>query len=104
MDVVYFNGPVQNADFSFAERPGKAVGIRMAEALNGLLGLAPVPHLWNTVTLAGDVRHRCAADRDTVGREQRERGLSRRSTRPARFRRAGCSPTPPLRWPLLPWR
>ncbi|MEV6856188.1 hypothetical protein AB0407_18670 [Streptomyces microflavus] len=72
MDVVYFNGPVQNADFSFAERPGKAVGIRMAEALNRLLGLAPVPHLWNTVTLAGDVRHRCAADRDTVGREQRE--------------------------------
>ncbi|MEV7843820.1 hypothetical protein [Streptomyces cyaneofuscatus] len=72
MDVVYFNGPVQNGDFSFAKSPGKAVGIRIAEALNRLLGLVPVPHLWNTVTLAGDVRHRGAADRDTVGREQRE--------------------------------
>ncbi|GAA4115459.1 hypothetical protein [Streptomyces hundungensis] len=71
-DVVYFNGPVQNGDFTLAERPGKAAGIRLAEALNALLGLAPVPHLWNTVTLAGDVRHRCAADRDTVGRQQRE--------------------------------
>ncbi|MBV2355989.1 hypothetical protein KUM39_16675 [Streptomyces sp. J2-1] len=71
-DVVYFNGPVQNGDFTFAERPGKAAGIRLAEALNALLGLAPVPHLWNTVTLAGDVRHRLAADRDTVGRTQRE--------------------------------
>ncbi|MFH9264666.1 hypothetical protein ACH4KN_10455 [Streptomyces sp. NPDC017546] len=70
--VVYFNGPVQNGDFTFAERPGKAAGIRVAEALNALLGLVPVPHLWNTVTLAGDVRHRCAADRDTVGRQQRE--------------------------------
>ncbi|MFH8692555.1 hypothetical protein ACH4EC_37555 [Streptomyces anulatus] len=37
-----------------------------------LLGLAPVPHLWNTVTLAGDVRHRNAADQDTVNRQQRE--------------------------------
>ncbi|MFE3719248.1 hypothetical protein [Streptomyces cyaneofuscatus] len=72
MDIVYVNGPVQNGDFSFAERPGKAVGIRIAEALNRLLGLAPVPHLWNTATLAGDVRHRGAADHDTVGREQRE--------------------------------
>ncbi|MGW1658905.1 hypothetical protein [Streptomyces atratus] len=71
-DVVYFNGPVQNGDFTFAERPGKAAGIRLAEALNALLGLAPVPHLWNTVTLAGDVRHRRAADRDAVGRQQRE--------------------------------
>ncbi|MGY3676444.1 hypothetical protein [Streptomyces sp. TE33382] len=71
-DVVYLNGPVQNGDFTFAERPGKAAGIRLAEALNALLGLAPVPHLWNTVTLAGDKRHRRAADRDTVGRQQRE--------------------------------
>jgi hypothetical protein len=71
-DVVYFNGPVQNGDFTFAERPGKAAGIRLAEALNALLGLAPVPHLWNTVTLAADVRHRRAADRDTVSRRQRE--------------------------------
>ncbi|NUK23689.1 hypothetical protein [Streptomyces lunaelactis] len=71
-DVVYINGPVQNGDFTLHERPGKAAGIRLAEALNALLGLAPVPHLWNTVTLAGDVRHREAADRDTVGRHQRE--------------------------------
>ncbi|MFC8704867.1 hypothetical protein ACFUIV_22140 [Streptomyces anulatus] len=71
-DVVYFNGPVQNGDFTFAEQPGKAAGIRLAEALNVLLGLAPVPHLWNTVTLAGDVRHRNAADQDTVNRQQRE--------------------------------
>ncbi|MGW1234211.1 hypothetical protein [Streptomyces californicus] len=71
-DVVYFNGPVQNGDFTLAERPGKAAGIRLAEALNALLGLAPVPHLWNTATLAGDVRHRRAADRDTVNRQQRE--------------------------------
>lgn len=70
--VVYFNGPVQNGDFTFAQRPGKAAGVRLAEALNALLGLEPVPHLWNTVTLAGDLRHRRAADRDTVGRRQRE--------------------------------
>ncbi|MET9425824.1 hypothetical protein ABZY06_34930 [Streptomyces sp. NPDC006540] len=71
-NVVYFNGPVRNGDFTFAERPGKAAGIRLAEALNGMLGLAPVPHLWNTVTLAGDIRHRDAADREAVGRQQRE--------------------------------
>ncbi|MFD7124739.1 MULTISPECIES: hypothetical protein [Streptomyces] len=71
--IAYFNGPVQNGDFTFAERPGKAAGMRLAEALNALLGLAPVPHLWNTVTLAGDVRHRRAADRATVGRQQREK-------------------------------
>ncbi|MFI5809312.1 hypothetical protein [Streptomyces sp. NPDC051561] len=70
--VLYFNGPVQNGDFSLAERPGKATGIRLAEALNGVLGVAPVPHLWNTVTLHGDVRHRRAADREAVGRPQRE--------------------------------
>jgi hypothetical protein len=71
-EVVYFNGPVQNGDFTLAEQPGKATGIRLAEALNGLLGLSPVPHLWNTAALAGDVRHRCAADRHTTGRQQRE--------------------------------
>jgi ribosomal protein L40E len=69
-NVVYFNGPVQNGDFTLAGRPGKAAGIRLAEALNALLGLASVPHLWNTVTLAGDLRHRRAAD--AVGRQQRE--------------------------------
>ncbi|MEU9031884.1 hypothetical protein AB0D46_31070 [Streptomyces sp. NPDC048383] len=72
MNVLYFNGPVQNGAFSIAERPGKAAGIRAAEALNFLLGARPVPHLWNTVTLAGDLRHRDAHDRVTVGRQERE--------------------------------
>ncbi|WP_327328750.1 hypothetical protein OG735_41540 (plasmid) [Streptomyces sp. NBC_01210] len=72
MNVVYINGPVQNGPFTIAGRPGKAAGIRAAEALNTLLGAGPVPHLWNTVTLAGDLRHRDAPDRDTVGRQERE--------------------------------
>ncbi|MEV0695567.1 hypothetical protein [Streptomyces sp. NPDC050388] len=72
MNVLYLNGPVQNGPFTLAERPGKAAGIRAAEALNTLLGAGPVPHLWNTVTLAGDRRHRDAPDRDTVGRHERE--------------------------------
>ncbi|MEV5785069.1 hypothetical protein AB0L42_29275 [Streptomyces sp. NPDC052287] len=71
-DVLYLNGPVQNGPFTIAERPGKAAGIRAAEALNTLLGAGPVPHLWNTVTLAGDLRHRDATDRDTVDRQERE--------------------------------
>ncbi|MFC9431653.1 hypothetical protein [Streptomyces sp. NPDC056987] len=71
-DVLYVNGPVQNGPFTIAERPGKAAGIRAAEALNTLLDVGPVPHLWNTVTLAGDLRHRDAPDRDTVGRQERE--------------------------------
>lgn len=72
MNVLYFNGPVQNGPFTLAGRPGKAAGIRAAEALNALLDAGPVPHLWNTVTLAGDLRHRDAPDRDTVGRQERE--------------------------------
>ncbi|MER5302147.1 hypothetical protein ABT039_22190 [Streptomyces lasiicapitis] len=72
MSVVYFNGPVQNGTWTLAGRPGKAAGIRLAEALNALLGAAAVPHLWNTVTLAGDLRQRSAADRATVGRRTRE--------------------------------
>ncbi|GAA0829178.1 hypothetical protein ACFQVD_08345 [Streptosporangium amethystogenes subsp. fukuiense] len=56
--LFFFNGPVQNQEFTFAEKPGKAVGIRIAAALNQLLGHSPVPHLWNTVTLSGDLRHR----------------------------------------------
>ncbi|MFF3825531.1 hypothetical protein ACFYXN_16940 [Streptomyces griseus] len=71
--IAYFNGPVQNGDFTLAERPGKATGMRLAEALNALLGRVPVPHLWNTVTLTGDVRQRRAADRTTVDRMQREK-------------------------------
>ncbi|MFF3015521.1 hypothetical protein [Streptomyces sp. NPDC057939] len=72
MNVLYLNGPVQNGLFTFAERPGKAAGIRAAEALNALLDRGPVPHLWNTVTLAGDLRHRGAPEGGTVGRQQRE--------------------------------
>lgn len=77
MNVLYVNGPVQNGPFTIAERPGKTAGIRAAEALNTLLGVGPVPHLWNTVTLAGDLRHRDALDRDAVGRQEREeRGIA----------------------------
>jgi hypothetical protein len=57
MRLAFFNGPVQNGDFTFADKPGKAVGIRAAAALNTLLGERAVPHLWNTVTLEGDLRH-----------------------------------------------
>ncbi|MGH3809638.1 MAG: hypothetical protein ACRDRU_24045 [Pseudonocardiaceae bacterium] len=31
MDFLFFNGPVQNGDFTFADKPGKAVGIRISE-------------------------------------------------------------------------
>lgn len=58
MHPVFFNGPVQNGPFTFQDKPGKAVGIRIAAALNAILETPPVPHLWNTVTLAGDLRHR----------------------------------------------
>ncbi|MGV9342890.1 hypothetical protein [Streptomyces sp. NPDC003688] len=75
MNVLYLNGLVQNGPFTLAARPGKAAGIRAAEALNTLLGTGPVPHLWNTVTLAGDLRHREAPDRNTVGRQEREERL-----------------------------
>lgn len=57
MPHLFFNGPVQNGDFTFAAMPGKAVGIRIAGALNRILGAPAVPHLWNTVTLAGDLRY-----------------------------------------------
>ncbi|MFD7732807.1 hypothetical protein ACFV6F_20750 [Kitasatospora phosalacinea] len=59
---LFLNGPVQNGPFTFATHPGKAVGIRLAAALNAVLGSPPAPHLWNTVTLAGDLRHRRADD------------------------------------------
>ncbi|MFI1622398.1 hypothetical protein ACH4VT_36360 [Streptomyces lydicus] len=63
---------MQNGPFTIAERPGKAAGIRAAEALNTLLDAGPAPHLWNTVTLTGDLRHRDAPDRNTIGRQERE--------------------------------
>ncbi|MFC5666360.1 hypothetical protein ACFP3U_25760 [Kitasatospora misakiensis] len=58
MRHLFLNGPVQNGPFTFATRPGKAVGIRLAAALNAILDLPPAPHLWNTATLAGDLRYR----------------------------------------------
>ncbi|MBW1603546.1 hypothetical protein JJV70_15830 [Streptomyces sp. JJ66] len=72
MNFLYLNGPVQNGPFTLAERPGKAAGIRASDALNNLLDVGPAPHLWNTATLAGDLRHRDAPDRDTIGRHERE--------------------------------
>ncbi|MFF4323823.1 hypothetical protein [Streptomyces sp. NPDC001568] len=103
MNVLYFNGPVQNGSFSIAERPGKAAGIRAAEALNSVLGAEPVPHLWNTVTLAGDLRHRDAPDRDTLGRQEREeRAIAAKyapGPAPVVF-----SPIPRPSWPLSRWR
>ncbi|WP_064744262.1 hypothetical protein [Actinomadura oligospora] len=61
--VAYFNGPVQNGDFTLADDVGKATGMRIAAAANALLDVGPVPHLWNTVTLAGDLARRGVADR-----------------------------------------
>ncbi|MFF4605738.1 hypothetical protein ACFY12_23725 [Streptomyces sp. NPDC001339] len=58
MHLLFLNGPVQNGPFTFHTKPGKAVGIRLAAALNAILGSPPAPHLWNTVTLDGDLRHR----------------------------------------------
>lgn len=59
MDI-FLNGPIQNGDFTFLYKPGKAVGVRVAEALNEIMGLrpSPAPHLWNSAMLANDVRHR----------------------------------------------
>jgi len=57
-DLLFINGPVQNGKFSFIDRPGKAVGIRIAAALSAILDTQLPPHLWNTVTLAGDLRYR----------------------------------------------
>ncbi|WP_327073975.1 hypothetical protein OG196_24395 [Kitasatospora purpeofusca] len=74
MRHLFLNGPVQNGPFTFATRPGKAVGIRLAAALNAILGLPPAPHLWNTVTLTGDLRHR-EADGPKIPRQRFEADL-----------------------------
>lgn len=74
-ELVFVNGPIQNGDFTFRQRPGKATGIRLAAALNQLLGNRPVPHLFNTVTLAGDLRHRAAQAGEAVSREAFEAAL-----------------------------
>ncbi|UQA91459.1 hypothetical protein [Streptomyces halobius] len=71
--TLFLNGPVQNGPFTLADRPGKAAGIRLAEALNQLTGTQPAPHLWNTVTLDGDIRHRTAASTRALSRGQWER-------------------------------
>ncbi|MER6397520.1 hypothetical protein ACFVYP_00455 [Kitasatospora sp. NPDC058201] len=74
MRHLFLNGPVQNGPFTLATRPGKAVGIRLAAALNAILGSPPAPHLWNTVTLAGDLRHR-QAEGPTIPRQRFEADL-----------------------------
>ncbi|MEV7471748.1 hypothetical protein AB0O20_35420 [Streptomyces kronopolitis] len=90
--TLFLNGPVQNGTFTFAGRPGKAAGIRLAEALNLLVDMQPAPHLWNTVTLDGDLRHRTAAATTPLPPPRRCRAASGnarnspRSTRPARPR------------------
>ncbi|NDL60229.1 hypothetical protein [Phytoactinopolyspora mesophila] len=68
MHPLFFNGPVQNGPFTFQAKPGKAVGIRLAAALNAILGAPLTPHLWNTVTLDGDLRHRAAVSGGSVTR------------------------------------
>ncbi|MFE5869923.1 hypothetical protein ACFQ6V_14910 [Streptomyces roseifaciens] len=95
MSIVYFNSSVQNGNFTLAAQPGKAVDIRLAEALNAPLGVGPVPHLWNTVTLAGDIRHRSPAGRDSLGQAQREeRAVATKYAAGPLPRQVGCSPTP----------
>lgn len=89
MRLLFFNGPIQNGDFTFAERPGKAVGIRIAEALNTLLAAPPVPHLWNTTTLAGDLRHREHAAREPVSRQALEAQLIAAKYQPGSRHRGG---------------
>ncbi|MFE7528648.1 hypothetical protein ACFU7Y_23460 [Kitasatospora sp. NPDC057542] len=81
MRHLFLNGPVQNGPFTFDTRPGKAVGIRLAAALNAILGLPPAPHLWNTVTLAGDLRHR-QAEGPTIPRQRFEADLIAGKYRP----------------------
>lgn len=63
MQPLFFNGPVQNGLFAFHTRPGKAVGIRLASALNTILGSRSTPHLWNTSTLTADLRFRNLPER-----------------------------------------
>jgi hypothetical protein len=77
MRHLFVNGPVQNGDFTFATNPGKAVGIRIAGALNCILGAPAVPHLWNTVTLAGDLRYlqHTEAALDPISRQDFEESI-----------------------------
>jgi hypothetical protein len=75
MEVLFLNGPVQNGAFDFQDKPGKAVGIRIAAALNSILDVGPAPHLWNTVTLEGDLRHRRSTVSPQVSRREFETDL-----------------------------
>ncbi|MFE7559041.1 hypothetical protein [Kitasatospora sp. NPDC057500] len=84
MRHLFLNGPVQNGPFTFDTRPGKAVGIRLAAALNAILGLPSAPHLWNTVTLAGDLRHREAGG-PTIPRQRFEADLIADKYPPGQF-------------------
>ena len=88
MRHLFLNGPVQNGPFTFETRPGKAVGIRLAAALNAIIEAPPVPHLWNTVTLAGDLRHRQASGKQ-VPRETFEADLIASKYPPGQFPTAG---------------
>ncbi|WP_030240879.1 hypothetical protein [Streptomyces sp. NRRL S-350] len=88
MRHLFLNGPVQNGPFTFATGPGKAVGIRLAAALNAILGLPPAPHLWNTVTLAGDLRHR-QADGPKIPRQRFEADLIAAKYPPGQFPAGG---------------
>jgi RNA polymerase subunit RPABC4/transcription elongation factor Spt4 len=72
MRTVFFNGPVQNGSFTFEENPGKGVGIWIAAALNELLAVPPAPHLWNTVTMTGDLRFRNEPDHGLRARHDYE--------------------------------
>lgn len=39
--MLFLNAPVQNGEFTLTELPGKATGIRIATALNKIMGTPP---------------------------------------------------------------
>ncbi|MFB7517221.1 hypothetical protein [Streptomyces sp. NPDC056144] len=89
MSVMFFNGPVQNGDFTFADRPGKATGIHIAEALNAIALNPQAPHLWNTTTLAGDQRHRAQTEQRPVDRTTLETDTIHGKYPPGTFPQSG---------------
>ena len=105
MPHLFFNGPVQNGDFTFAAKPGKAVGIQIAGALNRILGAPAAPHLWNTVTLAGDHRYpqHIEAVQAPISRHDFEASIIAASTVTACSPRPGPLPTPTNRSPIWRW-
>ncbi|WP_405437132.1 hypothetical protein [Streptomyces anulatus] len=96
--IVYFNGPVQNGDFTLAERPGKATGMRLAEALNAFLGLARCRTCGTPSPSTGT----CANAAQQTGPQwagcSARRKRSWRSTHPARPRHAVSAPTRTIKW------